>query len=177
MRNDECIIKFVNKDGRVLQSFQRDKDGWFETSSKGIVRRCTAEQTLSHLLPPLAGVSSAIVKVEKITSKKSSPLKLKPIIEVPTKLLPTWLNSAFVYGLDSSTIGVSGRAVPEWAEISCFAEETPITRDAEKVVVQIPERIKRFYSFEQKHGVVSVNGNNLLITISGNVVEDKKYPA
>ncbi len=72
MRNDECIIKFLNKDGRVLQSFQRDRDGWFETSSKGVVRRCTAEQVLSHLLPPLAGVSPAIVKVERIPPKKSS---------------------------------------------------------------------------------------------------------
>jgi hypothetical protein len=111
------------------------------------------------------------------------PEDLKPAdtIEVPAKLLhvgnPTWLNSAFVYGLDSSTIGISGRAVPEWAEISCFAGEVPITQDAEKVVVQIPEKIKRFYNFEQKHRVVSVNGNNLLITISGNIVEDKKCPA
>ena len=72
MRNDECIIIFLNKDGRVLQSFQRDKEGWFQTSSKGIVRRCTAEQTLSHLLPPLAGVSGAIVKVERVPPKKSS---------------------------------------------------------------------------------------------------------
>jgi hypothetical protein len=72
MRNNECIIKFLNKDGRVLQSFQRDKDGWFQTSSKGIVRRCTAEQTLSHLLPPLAGASRAILKVERISHKKSS---------------------------------------------------------------------------------------------------------
>jgi hypothetical protein len=72
MRNDECIIKFLNKEGRVMQSFQRDKEGWFETSSKGIVRRCTAEQTLSHLLPPLAGVSRAIVKVERIPPKKPS---------------------------------------------------------------------------------------------------------
>jgi hypothetical protein len=55
-----------------MQSFQRDKDGWFETSSKGIVRRCTAEQTLSHLLPPLAGVSKAIVWVERISPKKLS---------------------------------------------------------------------------------------------------------
>jgi hypothetical protein len=70
MRNNECIIKFLNKEGRVMQSFQRDKDGWFQTSSKGIIRRCTAEQTLSHLLPPLAGVSSAVVKVERIPAKK-----------------------------------------------------------------------------------------------------------
>jgi hypothetical protein len=108
-------------------------------------------------------------------------MKATDSIEVPTKLLrvdsATWFNSAFVYCLGSSTIGVSGRAMPEWAEISCFAEEIPIKRDAKKVVVQIPERIKRFYNFEQRHRVVSVNGNNLLITLSGNVVEDKKYPA
>ena len=66
MRNDECIIRFLNTDGKVLQSFQKDREGWFQVSSKGIVRRCTAEQTLSHLLPPLAGVSRAIVKVERI---------------------------------------------------------------------------------------------------------------
>jgi len=75
MRNDECILKFLNKDGIVLQSFLRDRNGWFETSSKGIVRRCTAEQVLSHLLPPLAGVSRAIVKVERIAPKKSSGAK------------------------------------------------------------------------------------------------------
>ena len=69
MRNNECVIKFLNKNGEVLQTFQRDKDGWFETSSKGIIRRCTAEQTLSHLLPPLAGASNAIVKVERIPPK------------------------------------------------------------------------------------------------------------
>jgi hypothetical protein len=72
MRNDECIIKFLNGEGKVLQSFQRDKKGWFQISSKGIIRRCTAEQTLSHLLPPLAGVNKAIVKVERIFPEKSS---------------------------------------------------------------------------------------------------------
>jgi hypothetical protein len=71
MRNDECIIKILYKE-KVMQSFQRDKDGWFQTSSRGIVRRCTAEQTLSHLLPPLAGVSRAIVMVERISPKRSS---------------------------------------------------------------------------------------------------------
>jgi hypothetical protein len=81
-----------------------------------------------------------------------------------------------VYGLDSSTIGVSGHAMPEWSEISCFAEEIPITRDTEKVVVQIPEKIKRFLNFKQKHRVISVNGNNLLMTLSGNMVEDKFCP-
>jgi len=69
MRNDECIIRILNKAGKVLQTFQRDRDGWYQTSTKGTVRRCTAEQTLSHLLPPLAGASPAIVEVERIIKK------------------------------------------------------------------------------------------------------------
>jgi hypothetical protein len=43
--------------------------------------------------------------------------------------------------------------------------------------LKIPEKIKRFYEWEQKHRVVSINGNALLITISGNIIEQKKYPS
>lgn len=61
MKNDECTIYFTRK-GKVLQSFRKDKEGWKETSSKGIVRECTAEQLISHILPPLA-FGHACVKV------------------------------------------------------------------------------------------------------------------
>ena len=47
----------------------------------------------------------------------------------------------------------------------------------DKITLQIPERVCRFYNFERKHKVVSVNGNALLITISGNIIEEKKYPS
>jgi len=53
MKNDECTIYIITKNG-VKQSFRKGKDGWIQTSSKGIVRNCTAEQVLSHILPPLA---------------------------------------------------------------------------------------------------------------------------
>ena len=53
MKNDECTIYIITKNGSK-QSFRKDKDGWKQTSSKGIVRKCTAEQVLSHILPPLA---------------------------------------------------------------------------------------------------------------------------
>lgn len=54
MRNNECTIYLTNKDGKVLQSFRKGKDGWVLTSGKGIEYPCTAEQLLSHLLPPIA---------------------------------------------------------------------------------------------------------------------------
>ncbi len=53
MKNDECTIYIVTKNGSK-QSFRKEKDGWKQTSSKGIVRSCSAEQVLSHMLPPLA---------------------------------------------------------------------------------------------------------------------------
>ena len=103
------------------------------------------------------------------------------VVVVPEALLhvgnPTWLDSAFIYALDSTTIGVSGHEMPEWAEISCFLKKIPIERDNGKVVLEIPENFKRFYNIDKKHRVVTINGNNLLITISGNLIEEKKYPS
>jgi hypothetical protein len=111
------------------------------------------------------------------------PKDQKPsnIIEVPIGLLhvgnPIWSESAFVYALDNSTIGISGTEMPEWGEISCFLEKVPLGKDKEKIAVRIPEKIVRFYNMERKHRVVSVNGNAILVTISGDIVEEKKYPS
>ena len=62
MKNDECTIYLITKNGSK-QRFRKDKNGWKQTSSKGIVRRCTAEQVLSHILPSLA-FGHVIIKVE-----------------------------------------------------------------------------------------------------------------
>jgi hypothetical protein len=111
------------------------------------------------------------------------PKDQKPsnIIEVPMDLLragnPIWSESAFVYALDSSTIGISGEEMPEWEEISCFSKKIPIRKSAETAVLQLPEKIVRFYNMERRHRVVSVNGNTILVTVSGEIVEEKKYPS
>jgi len=65
MRNDECVIYVTNSSGDILQTYQRDKGGWTQTGRNGVVRSLTAEQLLSHILPPLVGVSPARVRVER----------------------------------------------------------------------------------------------------------------
>ena len=65
MKNDECVIKIMSKRGSLLQTYRREKDGWIQISPNGTVRPCTAEQLLSHILPPLASVSQSKVKVER----------------------------------------------------------------------------------------------------------------
>ncbi len=77
MRNDECIIYITNKSGEVLQTYQRVNNRWVQTSRNGAVRLCTAEQLLSHILPSLAGVSPARVRVESRVVSSDSKAHLR----------------------------------------------------------------------------------------------------
>ena len=63
MKNSECTIYIMLKD-RWLQKFRKEKDRWSLTSSNGVVRSCSAEQLLSHMLPPLAGIKGKHVTVK-----------------------------------------------------------------------------------------------------------------
>jgi len=68
MKNNECAVYIITKHGST-QIFRQEKNGWAQTSSRGIVRPCTAEQVLSHILPPLA-FKHAIVMVKPDKQKK-----------------------------------------------------------------------------------------------------------
>ena len=71
MKNTECTIYMTTKHGST-QIYRKDNNGWTQTSSKGIVRKMTAEQLLSHLLPPLIAdnKSHLIVRVERNRTKE-----------------------------------------------------------------------------------------------------------
>ena len=111
------------------------------------------------------------------------PKDTKPpdIIEVPENLLQfgngQWLDCAFVYALDSTTIGIAGYEIPEWKEFASFTADIPIKRRDGKLILQIPEKFRGFYGIGRRHIAVSVNGNAVLITIAGSIVEEKKYPS
>ncbi len=53
MRNSDYVIRITTKRGRAW-SYLKEDNGWTQTAPPGVVRRMTAEQLLSHLLPPLA---------------------------------------------------------------------------------------------------------------------------
>jgi len=54
-----------------LQKYRKEKQGWIQTSSNGTARSCTAEQLLSHILPPLAGIKGPNVTVKVEPDNKS----------------------------------------------------------------------------------------------------------
>jgi len=70
MKNTDCVIYITTKRGRTWSylkenngwtqtgpgrtwSYLKENNGWTQTGPTGIVRRLSAEQLLSHLLPPL----------------------------------------------------------------------------------------------------------------------------
>lgn len=171
--SDEILLETIKKYPGLSQYELAKKLGWPSGHIDGSIRR-------------LLNTNEIFIRVLERNGRRVNlvyPKDQKPsgIIEVPIDLLhtgnPIWNEGAFVYALDSSTIGISGEEMPEWEEISCFVERIPIRKSAETAVLQIPEKIARFYNMERKHRVVSINGNTILVTISGDIVEEKKYPA
>lgn len=61
-------MSIITKNGSK-QSFRKGKDGRKQTSSKGIVHSCTAEQVLSHILP-LITFRHVTLKVEPDNKKE-----------------------------------------------------------------------------------------------------------
>jgi hypothetical protein len=57
-----------------MQKFRKEEDGWKEYNRNGAVRRFTAEQFISHLLPPLAGIKGPHVTVKVVPDKKDEGL-------------------------------------------------------------------------------------------------------
>jgi len=171
--SDEMLLQVIERYPGFSQYELARKLGWRSGRVDGSVRR-------------LLNAGEVFVRVLERNGRRVNlvyPKGQKPssVIEVPMDLLragnPVWSENAFVYALDNFTIGISGREMPEWEEISCFLEKVPLGRDEGKVVVRIPEKMVRFYNMERKHRVVSVNGNAVLVTVSGDIVEEKKYPS
>jgi hypothetical protein len=76
MKNTDCVIYLITKRGST-QIYRRDKKGWTQKSSKGIVRRMTAEQLLSHLLPLLTTEykHKVIIRVERRKKHKNNNIR------------------------------------------------------------------------------------------------------
>ena len=76
MKNSECIIYITTKKG-YRQIYRKDKNGWTQTSQNGIIRKMSAEQFLSHLLPPLTVENNGrlIVSVKRKKRDKKTQKK------------------------------------------------------------------------------------------------------
>jgi len=172
-KSDDLLLDTIEKNPGLSQYELTRKLNWHSGHVDGSIRRLLKTNRIYIRVLERNGRH-----VNLVYPKDRKPSK---VLEVPTELLkvanPVWNDYAFFHALDSSTIGVSGREISEWKEVSCFLERVLIQREDGRIVLQIPENFWRFYNLDRKHRVVSVNGNNILITVSGDIVEEKEYPS
>ena len=173
LQSDKLLLDTVTSHPGLSQYELTKRLDWPSGKVDGAIRRLVNKNQLLIKSTPRNGRL-----VNLIYQKDNKP---QNDVTVPASLLQfengMWLDSAFVYALDSTTIGIAGSEMPEWKEIACFTETTPIKKDKENIVLQIPEKFNKFYNLERKHKAVTVNGNAILITITGNIINEKKYPA
>ena len=173
LKSDKLLLETI-KDYPGLSQYELSKKlGWQSGRVDGAIRRLVNENVITIKSLERNGRQTNLVYLKDRRSAN--------VIEVPANLLlaenDSWLHWAFAYALDSTTIGIAGCEIPEWNEISCFTEKIPIAKTEEKIILRLPEKFCRFYNIERRHKVTSINGKSILITITGNIIEEKKYPA
>jgi len=65
VKNNECTIYISTRRGST-QTYRKVGDVWTQTTAKGVVRPMTAEQLLSHILPPLAAGNTGRASVRVV---------------------------------------------------------------------------------------------------------------
>jgi hypothetical protein len=63
MKNNECVVYITTKRGQTWR-YLKEGNGWKQIGPTGIIHRLSAEQLLSHLLPPLAANNLGHVSVK-----------------------------------------------------------------------------------------------------------------
>jgi hypothetical protein len=163
-QTDKRLLKFVTIHPGLSQ-YELAKQ--LKTSSghiDGAVRRLLQQHKIT-----LRALERTGRKVNLIYPKNKKSMNA---IEVPSSLLKTQMpagEQVFVYALDSSTIGISGKDEPDWREIAGFQDRIVLKTAAGKTIMPLPERFLRFYDLKRKNRVVSFNGGHILITVNGNL--------
>jgi hypothetical protein len=153
--------------------------GWPSGRVDGAVRRLVNQKLITINRAERNGRTLNLIYPKDTLYPRNT--KPQDTIEVPANLLRLengeWKNTAFAYALDSTTIAIASHEKPEWKENVAFTAEIPIRSEKRKVVLTMPEKFTRFYNIGKKQTAITINDNSILITISGNIVEAKKYPA
>lgn len=102
-------------------------------------------------------------------------------VEVPKKLLtignPLWKDNGYVYALDDTNIGITGKPFSQWQNNASFREKVKLVDKKDHFALKIPQRFVAFYHLQDKHLTKTVNGNRLILTIDGRLISHKSYPA
>jgi hypothetical protein len=163
--NDELYAS-IERDPGLSKYELTKKTGWSTGKTDGAINRLLAEGRVF------------IKEIERdgrqVNLVYPSHLRPSNIITVPEQELrkgnPTWLSKAYFYALDSETMGITGEEFDMWDRVARFKNVGPIEYSGGQAVIELPDDFKDFYNLKRKHFSVSLNANNILVTVTGRIV-------
>jgi hypothetical protein len=160
---DKALLEVVRENPRLSLYELALEIGWKVGKVDGSVKRLH-EKSLVKVECFIK--SGRRVKLISATEYKHSP----HTFNVPKDLLDPdapWEDTAYVYGLDRLTIGVSGRPVAEWEETAELKSKVPVKEADGILTFQLLKDFARFYALEKSIVTLSIVKDVALLIIEG----------
>lgn len=158
---DSTVLEEIMRKPGVTVSEIAETLGWSNGKVDGSVNRLLLRGKVSvkHYLQ--RGMLVKRVYPEKY------PVKPRNTIEVPEKMVDRglWKDSAVVYALSRSTVGIAPKEVEEWDKKAFFKDCADVGKEKENIVFTLPERFYDFYQLENSEMSLSTVGNFVLATV------------
>ena len=158
---DSTILKKVIECPGVTVSGIAEALNWSNGRVDGSVNRLASKGKVEvkHLLQ--RGMLVKRVYPENHLAKPQN------IVDVPEEMISKnlWKESAFVYALSRSTIGIAPEENKERAASALLREHADIWKEQDRVVITLPERLSNFYQLQNSDKSLATIGNVAMITV------------
>jgi len=158
---DSIVLEEIIKKPGLTVSEIAGRLGWTNGKVDGSVNRLVLKEKASvkHCLK--RGMLVKMVYPAEYSAKAPE------FVEIPTEMVDyeVWQDSAIVYALSRSTIGISYKEIAEWEEKAFFKEYVSIEVSDENIALKLPDKFARFYQLENSDMSLSTIGNCVLVSV------------
>jgi hypothetical protein len=158
---DAVVLEEIMKKPGATISEIANGLGWSNGKVDGSINRLVSEgkASVKHCLK-----RSMLVKMVYPSEFERKPRNL---VEIPAEMVnyDLWKETAVVYSLSRSTIGISRKEIEGWNEKAFSKESVTIRKENEKVILEFPGKIIDFYQLENSDISLSTIGDLVLVTV------------
>ncbi len=161
LSTDSIILETIQrKPGATIAEIAQDLE-WTNGKVDGSVNRLITEGKASIKYYLKRG--TLVKKVYPVNHDKVPTRQ----ITIPGAMinLDVWMQQAFVYALSRSTVGIAPRKVEEWDAKAFSKQAVLIGKEAERVVLELPERFAEFYQLKNSEISLSTVGDFVFVTV------------
>ena len=172
-KTDMALLDFLKEKPGALSLYQISSEiGWSIGRVQKSIDRLLKKGLVTYKRAFLGGRSLKLI----IPTKMETGLKPSFVwgrsadveVAIPTDIVDGefWGEKAFLYALDRVSFGISSRQERKWHENSLFEAKVSVRKEKDAVVVEIPEKVSRFYLLPMTSYEISVSPKRNKVIVS-----------